>query len=195
MSTTNERGGIRALVVPPAAESYVTWLGAGQGGSVYEDLSDLVDGCIESMSYLFGDEPAVYVNDEGLLRPDLEPNRAIYATAKMAREGYASRFDHGTVREGEFFDFIKGNMVCVGFDPRTGESRDISDDEIARVRSVLDTPRSIASARIELVVQGVARDEGLVVEATNEVRERLYGLAERATVVPIPSDRQPGPRR
>ena len=174
MSTTEGRDGIRALVVPPGGESYLTTLERDASGSTYNSLSDLIDGCLEAMGYLFDNEPTVYVNDEGLLRDDLEPNRAIYATPDMVKRGYASRFGRGVVREGELFDFIKGNMGCVGYDPSTGEDRDISDDEVARVRARLDTPRSIASAYVEPVVIAATRGRNTDVDEMAKIREGLF---------------------
>ena len=89
------------------------------------EMQRVVGGDIESVPWVFDDEPAVYVNGEG--KYTCEPNRALYAT----REG--ERWDGTPIHEGDLLDIAYGPMLCVGFDPDTGESRDITDDEADRV--------------------------------------------------------------
>lgn len=109
-----------------------------------KDMQKAVGGCIEPCSWVFGDEPAVYVNEEGKFT--CEPNRAIYATA--ADEGCV-KWDGSTVHEGDVLDILFGDVVCVGFDPETGESRDVTDEEAARVMARFGTRWSIESGWAE----------------------------------------------
>ena len=89
------------------------------------DMQRVVGGDIEPVPWVFDDEPAVYVNGEG--KYTCEPNRALYAS----KEG--ERWDGTPIHEGDLLDIAYGPMLCVGFDPDTGESRDITDDEADRV--------------------------------------------------------------
>ena len=109
------------------------------------DLQRAVNGCIEPCSWVFGDAPAVYVNEEGKFDGS-EPNRAVYAAA--ADEGCV-RWDGTTVHEGDLLEVIYGDFVCIGFDSETGEDRSISEEEIARVRERFGTLRSVDSGWIE----------------------------------------------
>ena len=42
-------------------------------------------------------------------------------------------------------------MVCVGFDPGTGEDRDITDEEAKRVMDRFGSDESVASGGLELI--------------------------------------------
>jgi len=107
----------------------------------------------KSASYIFEDAPAVYVNEEGLLGASIDTaNRAIYATRRMAEMGYLSQMDYSrVVEEGELYSIVFGDMVCVGFDPETGEDRDITDAEAERVMNRFGSDESIVSGGCELV--------------------------------------------
>ena len=111
-----------------------------------KDLQAAVGGCIEPCGFVFGDEPTVYVNEEGKF--SCQPNRAVYATE--ADEG-AVKWDGSTVRRGELLDVLFGDFVCVGFDPATGEDRDITEAEAKRVMERFGTARSIDSGLIEVM--------------------------------------------
>ncbi len=78
-------------------------------------MQRVVGGDIEPVPWVFDDEPAVYVNGEG--KYTCEPNRALYAS----KEG--ERWDGTPIHEGDLLDIAYGPMLCVGFDPDTGESR------------------------------------------------------------------------
>ena len=112
-----------------------------------KDLQKVVGGCIEPCSWVFGDAPAVYCNEEGKFT--CEPNRAVYAT--KAEEGRVKR-NGTTIREGDLLEVLYGDFVCIGFDGETGEDRDISDGEIERVRERFGTLRSIESGWMEAVL-------------------------------------------
>ena len=89
-------------------------------------------GNIETFDIAFGEGVSLYVNEEGLFT--CPPNRAIFATEEMAKAGYLSQLDYSKVVEmGDFYTVLNGDIVAVGFDPETGESRSLTDGETARV--------------------------------------------------------------
>lgn len=96
----------------------------------------------------FGEGVSLYVNEEGLFT--CPPNRAIFATEEMAKAGYLSQLDYSKVVEmGDFYTVLNGDIVAVGFDPETGESRSLTDGETARVEgyfTVISRPGSGAKA-------------------------------------------------
>ena len=128
---------LEAMVVPTGGMPYRKTLEADEDGSFLAALQDCVGGRIEAMGYVFGDAPAVYCNEEGLLPGSgCAPNRAIYADAAMAEAG-------------ELYHIAFGDLVCVGFDPETGEDRDIAEAERRRVMERFGSLESIASGPIE----------------------------------------------
>ena len=117
------------------------------------DMQKAVGGNIELCSWVFGDAPTVYVNEEG--KSTCEPNRAVYATE--ADEG-AAKWDGTTVKSGDLLDILYGDILCVGYDPETGEDRDVTDEEVARVRERFGTLRSLDSGWMEaLTIQLMVR--------------------------------------
>lgn len=94
------------------------------------DLQALVGGRIEPVGWIFDNCPVMYVNDEGKMNGML-PNRAVFVPED--RVG-SRKWDGGTWAAGEVIDILFGPIVAVGFDPLTGEDRDISDEEIQRVK-------------------------------------------------------------
>ena len=141
---------LEAMVVPTGGMPYRKTLEADEDGSFLAALQDCVGGRIEAMGYVFGDAPAVYCNEEGLLPGSgCAPNRAIYADAAMAEAGYASQDDPSRpVEPGELYHIAFGDLVCVGFDPETGEDRDIAEAERRRVMERFGSLESIASGPI-----------------------------------------------
>ena len=130
---------MKAIIVPVGAMPEVVEI----DGSL-ASMQEAVGGCIEPCSWVFNDEPAVYVNEEGKFA--CEPNRAVYATE--ADEGCV-RWDGTTVHEGDLLDILFGDVLCVGFDPETGESRDVTDEEVMRVRERFGTRWSVESGFLE----------------------------------------------
>ena len=108
------------------------------------DIQTAVGGYVEACGWIFDNNPAIYLNEEGKLT--CEPNRAVYATA--ADEGNIG-WDNEPIHEGYVLDIIFGDFVCIGFDPETGEDRDISDEEIERVMQRFGTPESVQSGFLE----------------------------------------------
>ena len=146
-------GTLEVVVVPVGGRPYRKVLEADERGSFLRALQACVGGPIEAAGYIFGDEPAVYVNEEGLLGASLgTANRAVYATRQMAEAGYLSQMDFShAVAEGELYSIVFGDMVCVGFDPDTGEDRDITDEEARRVVERFGSDESIESGGLELI--------------------------------------------
>ena len=145
---------LEAMIVPTGDMPYRKTLQADENGSFLRALQECVGGRIEAMGWVFGDEPTVYCNEEGLLPGSgCAPNRAIYADAAMAEAGYASQDDPSRpVEPGELYHIAYGDMVCVGFDPETGEDRDITPEECQRVMERFGSVKSIASGPIETCV-------------------------------------------
>lgn len=142
---------LEAVIVPTGGAPYPKTLEADGNGSFLRALQECVGGHIEPMGYLFDDAPTVYCNEEGKhAGSGCRPNRAVYATEAMASAGYASPNDPSrAVKPGELFDVVFGDMVCVGFDPETGEDRDIAPEERERVIERFGSRESIASGELE----------------------------------------------
>lgn len=125
---------MKGMLIPTDGRPYAIDIQTDAEGSALASLQRLVGGRIEPFDVLFGREVSLYVNDEGLFA--CPPNRAIYATKEMEQAGYLSQLDYAhAVREGELYTILHGDIVAVGFDPETGEDRDISDAELAQVEA------------------------------------------------------------
>ncbi len=129
---TPEEQGIRAMLIATGEPPREVTLLPDENGSTLKPLQALVGGNIETFDIAFGEEVSLYVNEEGLFT--CPPNRAIFATEEMAKAGYLSQLDYSKVVEmGDFYTVLNGDIVAVGFDPETGESRSLTDGETARV--------------------------------------------------------------
>lgn len=129
---------MKAIVIPVGAMPRIVEIGG------LEDMQKAVGGCIEPCSWVFNDQPAVYVNEEGKFT--CPPNRAVYATE--ADEGCV-KWDGTKVKRGDLLEILFGDILCVGFDPKTGCDRDVTDEEIKRVNERFGTARSIDSGLTE----------------------------------------------
>lgn len=145
---TPEEQGIRAMLIATGEPPREVTLLPDKNGSTLKSLQALVGGNIETFDIAFGEEVSLYVNEEGLFT--CPPNRAIFATEEMAKAGYLSQLDYSKVVEmGDFYTVLNGDIVAVGFDPETGESRSLTDGETARVEgyfTVISRPGSGAKA-------------------------------------------------
>lgn len=140
----------KVAVIRPMCDPTIETIEAGEDGSYLDALQDLVDGCIEPMDVLFGCNPSLYVNDEGLVS-GLMPNRAVYATDEMARAGYLSQLDYShVVRPGELYTILFGTIVACSYD-ENGELADITDAEFARVNEQFKGGRSQVSGLYEVM--------------------------------------------
>ncbi|WP_124060511.1 DUF3846 domain-containing protein [Gordonibacter sp. Marseille-P4307] len=147
----NTKNTLEVMMVPVGGKPYRKTLGADESGSFLRTLQECVGGMMEPAGYIFGNAPAVYVNEEELFGASLDTaNRAVYATHEMAEAGYLSQMDYSSVVEGgDLYSIVFGDMVCVGFDHETGEDRGISDDEAARVIKRFGGSKSIQSGAVE----------------------------------------------
>lgn len=145
---TPEEQGIRAMLIATGEPPREMTLLPDTNGSTLKPLQALVGGNIETFDIAFGEGVSLYVNEEGLFT--CPPNRAIFATEEMAKAGYLSQLDYSKVVEmGDFYTVLNGDIVAVGFDPETGESRSLTDGETARVEgyfTVISRPGSGAKA-------------------------------------------------
>ncbi len=144
---------LEAMIVPVDELPRDITLEADEKGSFLAAMQRCVGGPIEPMEFVLDDAPTVYCNEEGKLDAvSNPPNRAIYATREVAEAGYASPSDYGRpVREGEVIDIAFGDMLCVGLDAETGESRDIAPKERARVMERFGSAASVASGLHEIM--------------------------------------------
>ena len=146
------------MVVPVGREPEPRTLEADESGSFLKALQGCVGGPIEPLSWLFDDAPAGYCSEEGTLGATfLDANRAVYADKAMEDAGFLSQLDFATpVREGDLYAIVFGDMVFTGFDPETGESRDIPPEECERVRERFGGAGSIDSGANELLSLALA---------------------------------------
>lgn len=122
---------ITAVLIPTGELPKKITVRADEGDSFLHALQKLVGGYIEAFGALTEDGMCLYVNDEGLFT--CPPNRAIYATEEMEGE-YSSQLDYtSTVKTGDFYTVLHGNIVAVGTDMETGEDISLTDDQIHRV--------------------------------------------------------------
>lgn len=146
---TDKDAGMRVAIVEPGREPYVTEIYPDKEGSYLSALQGLVGGLIEAFDPLFGDQPLLYVNEEGLLNGSV-PNRAVYANKTMEQDGYLSQMDYRTVvREGDLYAILFGTFVAVGCDEEGG-IRDLTDEEVGRVTSTFGGKESIDSGIREM---------------------------------------------
>lgn len=122
---------MKAMLIPVYGEPYEIDLVPEANGSTLHALQQAVGGNIEPFTPLFEDSPTLWVNEEGVW--SCPPNRAVYATREMEQAGYLSQVQFGAVKENDLYAILYGDIVALGFDPDTGESRDISPEEISRV--------------------------------------------------------------
>lgn len=145
---TPEGKGIRAMLIPTGEPPREMTLLPEKNGSTLKPLQTLVGGNIEPFDIVFGDGISLYVNEEGLFT--CPPNRAIFATEEMEKAGYLSQLDYTKpVEMGDFYTVLNGDILAVGFDPETGESRSLTDGELSRVEgyfTVISEPGSGAKA-------------------------------------------------
>lgn len=98
------------------------------GQASLEDLQKHVGGYIEPFSPLF-ENITLYVNEDG--RSQCEPNRLITATQ------HAAEILH--VEPGTPLTVLYGDIIAIGFDPETGECRDLTDSEAQQVKEYFHT--------------------------------------------------------
>lgn len=98
------------------------------GQASLKDLQQHVGGYIEPFSPLF-ENITLYVNEDGMSQ--CEPNRLITATR------HAAEILH--VKPGTPLTVLYGDIIAIGFDPETGECRDLTDSEAQQVKDYFHT--------------------------------------------------------
>ncbi len=125
---------LRAILIDNDKEPCETRLECDRNGSDLKALQMRVGDTIAPFDVLFDDFGGVtlYINDNGLV--ENKPNRAIFATEKMAEMGYLSQMDHkSVVKPGDLYTVINGPIVAVGFNPETGENVSLTDEQAEKV--------------------------------------------------------------
>ena len=137
------------MVVRPGEEPELVRIEPDGEGSYLGALQGLVEGYIEPFDVLFGDEPLIWVNEEGLMNGSL-PNRAVYANGRMEGMGYISQMDYqSVVEEGDLYTVLFGTFVAAAYGP-DGEIRDLSASEVERVNATFGGIDSIISGPLEV---------------------------------------------
>ena len=104
----------------------------GDRKPLLEAMQELVGGYIEFFDPLWGDEPALVVNDNGVHDPYCTANLLIRATERMREVGFLSTLDFSHIVEvGEPYMLLFGDVLAVSYD-EDGDARDITDEEFAR---------------------------------------------------------------
>lgn len=132
------------------------------------------------------------MNEEGLY--NCPPNRAVYATHGMEEAGYISQIDYShTVKEGELYTVLFGDLVAVGYDPETGEDRDLTDNELRTVSDYFTKVSAPGSGfREVLAIQSGAYRR----ESEEHVTLKDEAKSSREAAEKLSSDREPeGPMR
>ena len=146
--------GIHIAVIEPGRDPYLKEVEPedreGREASYLRAYQNEVGGLIEVFPVLWGDEPTLYVNEEFLCNGS-QPNRAIYYTEEMAREGYISQMDYKTVgKPGDLYSVIFGTFIAVSYDTETDTARDMPVEEWLKVCATFGGVHSILSGMLEV---------------------------------------------
>ncbi|MGR4801840.1 DUF3846 domain-containing protein [Bifidobacterium adolescentis] len=123
--------GMTGILIPDGGDPRRVTLETDEHGLMGDALSRLVGGCFDTLPIVI---PGVdlWVNDDGASQ--YGPNRAIYATRAMEEHGYLSQIDYRHVpAEGELYTILHGPIVALGFDPDSGESVSLTDEQAGKV--------------------------------------------------------------
>lgn len=159
---------MKAMLIPTDGKPTLIDVKQDADGSTLHDLQRLVGGNIEPFDVIFGAEVCVYVNEEGIY--SCQPNRAVYATETMEDAGYISQMDYtSAVKEGELYTILFGDLVAVGFDPMSGEDRDLSAAEMAEVEDYFTNISAPGSGLEEVIAiqRGTRRKDAPSTEHVN----------------------------
>lgn len=162
---------MRGLLIRTDQEPVIIDIQQDEYGSTLHALQKEVGGNIEAFPVLFGEGIALYVNEDGLAT--CPPNRAVYATKAMEKEGYLSQMDFAHVaKEGELYTILFGNIVAVGFDPETGDDRGLTYDEVEQVNDYFTKVSPPGSGLMEaLAIQQVAHRDDRTQEGHVSLKE------------------------
>lgn len=127
-------------------------------------MQEVVGGDIEPLPVpLFGsDDITIYANGDGIAT--CQPNRAIYASAAMEAEGYLSQMDFSHVaREGELYTVLFGDLLITGFDPSTGDDRNLTEAEVKTVTDYFTRVSDPGSGMREVIAIQMAAESDIAV--------------------------------
>ena len=146
--------GITIAVIEPGKNPYLKTVEGEpdeRGGVSYlKAFQDEVDGLIEVYDPLFGDNPALIVNEEFLYNGS-EPNRAVYANDRIHDMGYLDQMTYSHVPEvGELYGLILGTFIAVSYD-EDRNPRDMPTDEWEKVLETFSGEESINSCILEIL--------------------------------------------
>ena len=129
----------------------------------YEYVKGVVGGFIEPFSVIDG--ITLWVNEEGILM-NLPPNRVIYATKQMERDGFLNPLkDWKTVcKAGEPFQVLYGNIIAASEDEE-GDFAGLTDEQAKFAKNWLDIGVCLTD---EQVVE-LARSMGMDVEGDEDI--------------------------
>ena len=122
---------INGILIPEDGEPRRVALETDGRGLMGDALSRLVGGCFDTLPIVI---PGVdlWVNDDGT--SEFGPNRAIYATRAMEERGCLSQIDYRHVpAEGELYTILHGQIVALGFDPDSGASVSLTEEQAETV--------------------------------------------------------------
>lgn len=132
-------------------------------GGYLHSMQALVGGRVEYFTPLYDSAPALIINDESLIN-GMPPNRAVYATKRMAEAGFCSQLDcSNPVKEGELYTILFGPILAVSNDwDEDGNEilRDITAEEFCRLCRDFEDVGSGLSAVLSIVEAAFSGEEG-----------------------------------
>lgn len=138
--------GIHIAVIEPGKDPYLKKVAPDADGSYLGAFQREVGGNVEAYNVLWGDQPSLYVNEDGS-----QPNRAIYANDHMEKERYLSQMDYkSVVKAGDLYGLTFGTFIAVSYDQETDKPRDISMEEWLEVCATFAGIRSVLSGGVEV---------------------------------------------
>ena len=138
---------INGILIPEDGEPRRVALETDGRGLMGDALSRLVGGCFDTLPIVI---PGVdlWVNDDGT--SEFGPNRAIYATRAMEERGYLSQIDYRHVpAEGELYTILHGQIVALGFDPNSGASVSLTEEQAETVTEYFTETSPAGSGLLE----------------------------------------------
>ena len=148
-----------------------------------EQMQMAVEGHVENVSVLRNEGIDLWVNGEGLFTE--EPNRALFATPEMADAGYIGQFQSDgemrSVKPGELYTVLFGNVMAIGFDESNGEIASLTDEQVDHAIKLLGDKNSGRDA-VDTVKVMRSLGEGQIptrsdVEAIGAVNREFEGYA------------------
>lgn len=129
---------MKVAVIEPMEEIRYEDIQPDENGSYLKELQRLVGGMIEPVDVMYGEQPLLWVNEEGILQ-GMMPCRAIYANQHMEDSGYLSMMDMQTpVKKDDLYTILFGTIVACSYiidDEGERILRDLTDEEIAQLEA------------------------------------------------------------